>query len=129
MQTEKGENIFEFIYDIKRFVLQNQYLIDKAPLQIYVSAIIFTPERSIIRKIFNPEKMIHWVFKLPRVQNSWDALLQTLEGHTSSVRAVAFSPDGKVLASASDDETVRLWDTGTGGALQTLEGHTGRSIL
>jgi WD40 repeat protein len=39
--------------------------------------------------------------------------------------AVAFSPDGKTVASASPDMTVRLWNAVMGTALQTLKGHTG----
>jgi WD40 repeat protein len=38
---------------------------------------------------------------------------------------VAFSPDGKVLASVSYDQTIKLWDTATGVTLQMLDSHSG----
>ncbi len=52
------------------------------------------------------------------------ALLRTLEGHTDRVRALAWAPDGQQLASASDDDTLRLWDPATGQPTATLQGHT-----
>ena len=48
----------------------------------------------------------------------------TLEGHTDPVYAVAWSPDGKTLATASFDNTVRLWDTATRKEIKKFDGHT-----
>ena len=53
-------------------------------------------------------------------------VLQTLEGHGGRITVIAFSPDGKLLASASDDDwvqktIVRLWELATGATLQALE--------
>ena len=49
----------------------------------------------------------------------------TLAGHADPVMSVAFSPDGQRLASGSNDQTVKIWDSATGKELFTLKGHAG----
>jgi hypothetical protein len=47
-----------------------------------------------------------------------------LETHSRSVWSVSFSPDGKTLASGSEDKTIKLWDVTTGKEIHTLQGHS-----
>ncbi|SPF52557.1 hypothetical protein SBA4_5120006 [Candidatus Sulfopaludibacter sp. SbA4] len=59
----------------------------------------------------------------------WDVssgqLLRTLSGNSGSVNSVAWSPDGKTLASGSLDHTIKMWDVSSGQLLRTLSGHSG----
>src|SRR5271166_4934539 len=57
---------------------------------------------------------------------SWLPLWQSpvYPQHEGQVSAVAWSPDGKTLASGSSDQTVKLWDLATGKLFATLQGHT-----
>jgi WD40 repeat protein len=54
--------------------------------------------------------------------------IRALQGHNSSVLSVSFSPDGKALASASDDQTIRLWQVDSGRGIRVLQGHN-NSVL
>ena len=82
----------------------------------WVDAVSFSPDGAILAIASSD------VVKL------WDVktldLIDTLEGHSSSIFSVSFSPDGKLLASGSHDNTVRLWDVGTRDLIDTLEGHS-----
>src|SRR5512135_1513805 len=55
-------------------------------------------------------------------------LANTFAGHTDPVAAVAFSPDGRFIASGGWDKKVILWDAAIGNELRTMVGHT-RQVL
>ncbi|CAG8980239.1 hypothetical protein HYALB_00009821 [Hymenoscyphus albidus] len=117
-------NLLAFIHDARRFSVSTRSIIEQAPLQAYCSALVFAPEKSVVREAFE-SYIPPWIQKKPRVEMYWNAMLQALEGHTDIVTSVAFSPDGKQIVSGSWDHTVRRWDAATGQQLlPALEGHT-----
>ncbi|KAJ5768875.1 hypothetical protein N7520_003434 [Penicillium odoratum] len=113
------------VYDANRFLLHHYPTISTWPLQIYSSGIVFSPETSVARAKNNLEKVPVWLRRLPRGPTAWDPLVQTLQGHSGSITAVASSPDGKKIASASEDHTAILWNTEIGSEHRALTGHTG----
>ncbi|KAJ4141740.1 hypothetical protein NW768_000957 [Fusarium equiseti] len=107
----------KLLLDARRFVLTHKMLIEVTPLQVYASALVFSPTESLIRQLYESETSIHIV--PPNTAGlDWTACLQTVEDNAHSV---CFSSDGLWLASGSCD--VRVWSTSTGACLRVLEGH------
>ncbi|KAM6514247.1 hypothetical protein FALCPG4_015403 [Fusarium falciforme] len=120
----EARELTELLRDARRFILTHKLGIETAPLQIYASALIFSPTRSLVRKLFKGEEP-SWIMLQPRMESYWNACLQTLEGHDGAVNSVVFSADDQRLASGSRDGMIRVWDAATGVCLQTIKSDGG----
>ena len=84
---------------------------------------------GLLPPIEHPEQSIVQVWEIAVVGKE-NPLVATYEvtkfnGHSGLVGALAFSPDGKVMASGGSDTTVRIWSSSTGEALASLKSHMG----
>lgn len=99
--------------DADQFLRYFKVAIEIAPLQVYASALLFSPSKSITRKNFEHHSP-GWVSLQPSPLEDWDGCIHTLEGHTGSIRHVQFCPDGKSTSSLSSHGTLRTWDIAKG---------------
>jgi WD40 repeat protein/uncharacterized caspase-like protein len=84
-----------------------------------------TPELRAVLDAYRttmPRPLLEPVWPLPDLA---DSASPGPVGHSGGVTSCAFSPDGALLASSSDDATVRIWDVETAAELAVLTGHTG----
>ncbi len=81
---------------------------------------------SVDNVLFSPDGTTLASYKY-KYLNLWDVVTgknRPLNGHTDFVKGFTFSPDGKMLASCSKDQTIILWEVATGSLKHTLKGHT-----
>uniref|UniRef100_A0A0B7K5Q0 Mitochondrial division protein 1 n=1 Tax=Bionectria ochroleuca TaxID=29856 RepID=A0A0B7K5Q0_BIOOC len=110
---QDSPELLAFLHDARRFVRTNSFAFDSFPLQLYSSALLFAPKKSLIRGIFQ-HNLPEWINIRPESDDDWGRCLQTFEGHSGTVNSVAFSPDSTLIASASSDKSVRVWNSATG---------------
>lgn len=123
-QDRDPDELKLLVKDAVRFASTHRNIMDVTPLQVYDSALIFTPKFSKIKRCFNREisKSID-VFS-PDFQH-WDACLQTIPGTASHLPGEAmceFSPDGGQVATInSTHDSLLLIDASTGALVKSIE--------
>ena len=101
----QDQSTTQFVHDAQRFVaFFGPAIIQSAP-HIYISALALAPVESHVRNTFQSE--------FPKLlMKKWPTTVAVLEG--GWVNSVAFSPDGRLIVSGSDNDTVRIWDVASG---------------
>jgi WD40 repeat protein len=89
--------------------------------ELSVSELAISPDMSNLAIVFREPSRPQWQLQVWKTDDG--TLLHNLEGHTDYIESIAYSPDGKILASGGADQTVRLWQMKDGHLLKTLQGH------
>ncbi|CAG8929648.1 unnamed protein product [Penicillium salamii] len=122
-KSKKASQLHTFVPDAFQFLLRNKLMIEEAPLQLYLSALIFSPNSSEVKKK-NRKEIPSWILNEPNVPDNRKRLPGGLSiAHSSVIHSFAVSPDSSLVATACGDCMVHIWDTTSGMERSTLEGN------
>ncbi|UKZ71861.1 uncharacterized protein TrAtP1_012806 [Trichoderma atroviride] len=119
VNSERNETL-ELTRDVYRLVFSHREIIEEYPLQIYASALIFSPSESISRKLFEAEQCPKWIVSKPKISPNWSPCIQTIESYEHAIASVAISPDNTMLAAVAYGKKAKVWDLISGACLHTL---------
>lgn len=114
------KDLAEYLRDAEMLAHRFGLAIDKAPLQAYASALLFSPQHNKVR-------VSQWGDRLPFIQDSitsyeaWNVRRHCLRGHEVHTTSVSFTPDGTKLVSGDSWGNVRVWDPVTGVCWQQIK--------
>jgi len=111
-----------FFRDAHAFVTSSQATIERSAPHIYLSALPFAAKDSLIYQSFSRLFKGLVSVETSGIDRHGGRHVMTLTGHEDVVNSVAYSPDGRHVASGSGDCTVRIWDLKLGEEMMSLQG-------
>lgn len=134
--AKQTSSLAEIVYDATRFLLNYASVIEEAPLQVYCSALLFSPEMSIMRKRYS-QHIPTWISRRPVPRQHWNQYLQTLIHSNrnkksfqilkpNAVVGIVFSSDKRLIVSGSRNGIIRVWAAVTGREQLKIQGPSGR---
>jgi len=115
----RAKELARFLRDANSFVASSHQAISRSASHIYISALPFADTESLVYKDFVPLCTGLISVDLIGVSHHAGRLVMTLTSHEDAVNSIAYSSDGRLLASASADGTARIWDMRTGEEVMT----------
>src|SRR5258708_30736667 len=118
-------DICTILNDTYRMLLAHASSIEESAAHVFQSVLPMLPTNSLLSQSYtNTNPLDCHAICIKGLESNWSSCLMTLREHSDDVNTVVPSPDGGLLASASKDKTIKLWDPHTGEHLMTLEGHS-----
>jgi len=114
VNTHAPSDLARFLRDANSFVVSSYEAIERSAPHIYISALPFADKDSLVYQEFALRCTGLVTVTTFGIGQHEGRIVMTLAGHDGAVSSVSYCPHGRILASGSEDGTVRIWDTRTG---------------